>query len=69
MVFNGINALRQHVKSDARLHGVIRHGGEAPNVIPDFASRRDCVTSSALLPMGDTIPKPVTTTRLIAGSC
>ena len=28
-MFNGINALRQHVKSDARIHGVITDGGLA----------------------------------------
>jgi hypothetical protein len=33
--------------------------------MPDFASRSDWRTSSALLPMLDTIPSPVTTTRLI----
>jgi amidohydrolase len=35
LTFNGVNALRQHVKSDARLHGIIVKGGEAPNVVPD----------------------------------
>ena len=35
--FNGIDALRQHVKSDARLHGIITDGGDAPNVVPDYA--------------------------------
>jgi metal-dependent amidase/aminoacylase/carboxypeptidase family protein len=38
ILFNGINAMRQHIKSDARLHGVITHGGLAPNVIPDYAA-------------------------------
>ncbi|MCO5222665.1 MAG: M20 family metallopeptidase [Thermomicrobiales bacterium] len=37
LTFNGINALRQHVKSDARLHGIIVKGGDAANVIPDYA--------------------------------
>jgi amidohydrolase len=37
LTFNGVNALRQHVKSDARLHGIIVKGGEAPNVVPDYA--------------------------------
>lgn len=37
LTFNGINALRQHVKSDARLHGIVVRGGEAANVIPDYA--------------------------------
>lgn len=36
-LFNGINALRQHVKSDVRIHGVIPEGGEAANVVPDKA--------------------------------
>jgi amidohydrolase len=36
--FNGINALRQHIKSTARIHGVITHGGVKPNIVPEFAS-------------------------------
>ncbi|WP_182199924.1 M20 family metallopeptidase [Paraliobacillus salinarum] len=36
-LFNGINALRQHVKSDVRIHGVIKEGGLAANVVPDKA--------------------------------
>jgi amidohydrolase len=36
--FNGINALRQHVTSDARIHGIITHGGDAPNIVPAFAA-------------------------------
>ncbi len=36
--FNGINALRQHLKDDARIHGIISEGGLAPNVIPDRAA-------------------------------
>ncbi|MDQ0256933.1 amidohydrolase [Evansella vedderi] len=35
--FNGINALRQHVTSDVRIHGVIPEGGKAANVVPDYA--------------------------------
>lgn len=27
--------LRQQLPSDARVHGIVTHGGEAPNVIPD----------------------------------
>ncbi|WP_068676189.1 M20 family metallopeptidase [Oceanobacillus sp. Castelsardo] len=36
-LFNGINALREHVKSDVRIHGVISEGGKAANVVPDYA--------------------------------
>lgn len=36
-LFNGINALRQHVRSDVRIHGIIKEGGMAANVVPDKA--------------------------------
>ncbi len=39
-LFNGINALRQHLKDDVRIHGIINEGGQAPNVVPDLASAR-----------------------------
>lgn len=35
--FNQINALRQHVTPDVRIHGIIPEGGQAANVVPDFA--------------------------------
>lgn len=39
-LFNGINALRQQLPKDVRIHGIITHGGNAPNIIPDYASAR-----------------------------
>lgn len=39
-VFHGIDSLRQHVKPAVRMHGVITHGGVAPNVVPDYARAR-----------------------------
>ena len=36
--FNGINSLRQHINERARIHGIITHGGEAPNVVPDYTA-------------------------------
>ncbi|OIJ15602.1 amidohydrolase [Anaerobacillus arseniciselenatis] len=35
--FNGINALRQHVTPDVRIHGIIPEGGKAANIVPDHA--------------------------------
>jgi len=35
--FNGFNALRQHVKPDVRIHGIIKEGGVAPNIVPERA--------------------------------
>lgn len=37
-VFNSINALRQAFKPNTRIHGVITHGGDAANVIPEYTS-------------------------------
>ncbi len=37
LTFNGINALRQHVTSDVRMHGIIKEGGKAANIVPDRA--------------------------------
>jgi amidohydrolase len=38
LTFNGIGALRQHVRDDARIHGIITHGGDAPNIVPAYAA-------------------------------
>jgi len=40
LTFQNINALRQHVTSDIRIHGVITEGGKTPNVTPDYAVAR-----------------------------
>ncbi|WP_066498041.1 M20 family metallopeptidase [Abyssisolibacter fermentans] len=35
--FNNINALREHIKYDSRIHGIIKEGGKAANIVPDLA--------------------------------
>ena len=37
-LFTGIDALRQHLRDDVRIHGIITDGGMAPNVVPEFAA-------------------------------
>ncbi len=32
--FTGINSLRQHIRTKARIHGIITDGGQAANVVP-----------------------------------
>lgn len=32
-----VNSMREHIPSEARIHYVITSGGEAPNVVPEFA--------------------------------
>ncbi|MBR1607431.1 MAG: M20 family metallopeptidase [Clostridia bacterium] len=38
LTYNGINALRQHVTDDVRIHGIITSGGQAPNIVPEYAA-------------------------------
>lgn len=38
LMFHALDMLRQHVTPDVRLHGVIRNGGMAPNIVPEEAS-------------------------------
>ena len=40
LAFTNLNALRQQLRDDARIHGVITDGGRAPNIIPDYATAR-----------------------------
>lgn len=36
--FHAVDSLRQHVPRGTRIHGIIRHGGTAVNIVPAFAS-------------------------------
>ncbi len=38
LLFNGVSLLRQRLRPDARIHGIISKGGDAPNVIPDHTA-------------------------------
>lgn len=38
LMFHAIDMLRQHVKPDVRIHGVVKDGGLAPNIVPETAS-------------------------------
>lgn len=40
LTMHGIEMLREHVRSDIRVHGVITDGGQAANVVPERASLR-----------------------------
>ncbi len=56
-LFNGINALRQHITQDARIHGIITHGGTIPNVVPDFAQAEFFVRAATLAGMNRLVDK------------
>lgn len=44
--FNSVNALREHMRSDSRVHGVIIEGGKAANIVPDYAKVQYYVRST-----------------------
>ena len=37
-LFVALDALRQQLRPDARIHGVITHGGDQPNIIPEYTA-------------------------------
>jgi amidohydrolase len=43
-----IGLLRQHISPDARIHGIITRGGEAPNIVPGLAEGRFYVRAATL---------------------
>jgi len=40
LMFMGTEFLREHVKSDIRIHGIVTNGGAAANIVPEKASAR-----------------------------
>ncbi|XP_047673956.1 peptidase M20 domain-containing protein 2-like isoform X2 [Tachysurus fulvidraco] len=37
MAYSNISVLRQQLRPDWRIHGIIKHGGVKPNIIPDYS--------------------------------
>jgi len=46
LTFNNVNGLRLHLRPDARVHGIITHGGTAANIIPDYAAAQFSVRAA-----------------------
>jgi len=38
VAFTAINSLRQHIRSTARIHGIITDGGQAANIVPEHSA-------------------------------
>ncbi len=38
IAYQSIASLRQHIRSDERIHGIITNGGQAPNIVPEIAA-------------------------------
>jgi amidohydrolase len=46
--YTNVSLLRQQMTDDARIHGIITHGGDAPNVIPDYTAALFYVRAATL---------------------
>lgn len=56
--FVAVDGLRQHIPETSRLHGIIRHGGAAANVVPDFTETEFLVralTKEAVLGLAERV--------------
>ena len=58
-LFTGIDALRQHLRDDVRIHGIITDGGKAPNVVPEFAAANFMLRSRDRLYLSDVVVEKV----------
>jgi len=70
-LFNGINALREHLPSDIRIHGIISEGGLAPNVVPNRAVAKFYIRaqdSAVLKTVVDKVQNIAQGAALIAGT-
>jgi amidohydrolase len=52
-LFNNVSMLRQQIRPDARIHGIITNGGAAPNIIPESAAATFYVRAAQLDYMWD----------------
>lgn len=56
-VFNSINALRQQLTPDVRIHGIITKGGDAPNIIPEYTQAKFYLRAAAITTLKDVYQK------------
>ena len=46
ITMTAINALREHIRDDSRVHGIVANGGAAANIVPDYAKLQYYVRST-----------------------
>jgi amidohydrolase len=57
MLFNSINAMRQQTPNFSRVHGIVTHGGDAPNIIPEYAAAKFFVRGITMKDFGYMLEK------------
>jgi amidohydrolase len=53
----GVGLLRQHIRSTDRIHGIVTHGGEAPNIVPAHTTSKWYIRSATLAELAELEPK------------
>lgn len=57
IAYQGIAALRQHIRPTERLHGIITNGGQAPNIVPETAAGRFYVRAATATELAELKPR------------
>lgn len=52
-----LGLLRQHIDPAARVHGIVTHGGDAPNIVPAHTSARYTARSTTVDALGALMPR------------
>jgi amidohydrolase len=52
-----IGLLRQHIAPEARIHGIVTHGGEAPNVVPAHTTGKWYIRERTLAKLAELEPR------------
>jgi amidohydrolase len=52
-----VGLLRQHIRHSDRIHGIVTHGGDAPNIVPAETSSKWYIRSRSLAELADLEPR------------
>jgi amidohydrolase len=66
LTFNGVDAMREHLRQDVRIHGIVTKGGEAVNVVPDYAQAEFAVRALDTTTMESAFQKVVNAAKAAA---
>src|SRR4030043_1915486 len=59
LTFNATDMLREHVRDDVRIHGIIKKGGDLVNVVPELAETEFAVRALDTATMEETYQKVI----------
>ncbi len=59
LTFNSVDMIREHLRQDVRIHGIIKKGGDLVNVVPELAEAEFAVRAQDTATMEETYNKVV----------